>query len=204
MRPLSYRKQWNRIKDRDATPQTLSRLANRIALSFLDHYYYNAHFDDEYIQLLCEIATHFGDDPRSRIGSSVLFGTIVERLCDDLEELQTDAYNRLMSQVISFCRKAPGCEDLDQRLRAMGLFTQEDLLRHAGLLRSGFGCRREASETDVEKIFVLSRVTVGADVAITTAAIQRLMNLFPQAMIFLLGSPKLDQLFATCQAVRII
>ena len=48
---------------------------------------------------------------------------------------------------------------------------------------------------NVKKILLLSRVTIGADVAITSIIIQRLANLFPDAEIVLIGGSKLDEIY---------
>ena len=51
-------------------------------------------------------------------------------------------------------------------------------------------------ETAPERIYVLSRVTMGADVAITSVIIQRLQRMFDEAEIVLVGAEKLGELFA--------
>jgi len=204
MKPSSYRERWNRLQERDAEPEQLSRLANRIALSFLDHYYYDAQFHEGYIQLLCEMATHSDDEARNRIGSSALFGTVIEQLCDDFEELQADAYNRVMSHVIDFCRKLSTCAGLDHRLDAARFHSRKDLFQHASQLRSQGYHAQAISPESVEKIFVLSRITIGADVAIASVAIQRLHRQFPEAKIFVLGGAKLQELFGACETVELL
>src|ERR1019366_9201020 len=55
----------------------------------------------------------------------------------------------------------------------------------------------------VRKALVLSRVTLGADVAITSVVLQKAKKSFPQAELVLLGSPKLLQLFGGDGSLRI-
>ena len=103
MKAEFYKSRWNELKGKTDKDQ-LSRLSSRIALSFLDYYFYNDRYDQAYIRLLCDMATKFKDEGLNKIASSALFGTVIEGLCDDFEELQTETYNRVMSEVITMLR----------------------------------------------------------------------------------------------------
>ena len=61
----------------------------------------------EYIDLLCQMATFHTKADLSNIASAALFEIIVEKLCDDFEDLPVEVYSRVMCQVISFCRSVP-------------------------------------------------------------------------------------------------
>jgi len=54
----------------------------------------------------------------------------------------------------------------------------------------------------IEKVVLLSRVTIGADVAITSVIIQRLKELLPHAEITLIGEEKLKEIFGPDSGVR--
>ncbi len=202
MKPSAYRTQWQAMQHDDAAPDDLKHLAHRIALSFLDHYYYNDRFDGEYIRLLCDMAGHFDDDDRARIASGAIFGTIIERLCDDFEDMQVSTYNRVMCLVISFCRQMPGGEELDERLSALGLDSVQALFDRVESARRD-SHKPRLFETPPERIYVLSRVTMGADVAITSVIIQRLQRVFGEAEIVLVGTEKLGELFGSCPRLSI-
>ena len=201
MKPAYYRKRWASLKDK-ADKDQLNHLSRHIALSFLDYYFYNDHHEEEYIRLLCEMATFFDDDELNRAGSAALFGIIVEGLCDDFEELQTEAYNKVMSQVIVFCRTVPAGRELAARLNAFGLKSYTDILDRIEYIRA---CSDEylGMESPPKKIFLLSRVTVGADVAITSVLIQRLNLRFPDAELILIGGSKLRDIFGGNPHIRI-
>ncbi len=201
MRPAFYQNKWTSLKEK-MDKEKLNHLANQIALSFLDHYFYNDHYEDGYIRLLCEIATFFHDDELNKIGSSALFGIIIEALCDDFEELQTEAYNRVMCQVISLCRTMGEGKELDQQLKGFTLKSYEDLFDRIEDIRA---CSDEYRniKSPLEKIILLSRVTIGADVAITSVFIQRLHHLFPKAEVIVIGSHKLKDIFGGNPYVRI-
>ena len=56
---------------------------------------------------------------------------------------------------------------------------------------------------NVKKILLLSRVTIGADVAITSIIIQRLAHLFPAAELVLIGGRKLDEIYGGNAGIRL-
>ncbi len=201
MRPAHYRKQWLELRD---APQIdpLVHLARRTALSFLDRYLYSDHFDGDYIDLLCDMATYFDDDQLNNIGAGALFGRVIEQLCDDFEELQTETYNRLIAQVVAFLRKLPQCAELDQRLQQQGLYSRRQLYDRIESIRANSDRRRQLT-VEPKKILLLSRVTIGADVAISSVFCQRLKQRFVHADIVLIGSEKLREVYAGQQNVRI-
>jgi ADP-heptose:LPS heptosyltransferase len=201
MKPDFYRKRWMSLKEKPVEKE-LHRLARQIALSFLDRYFYNDHHDEEYIGLLCEMATFFDADTLNKAGASALFGIVVEGLCDDFEELQTEAYNKVMSQVVAFCRTRPVGTELATRLGDFELESYEDILGRIEQIRAGSDASRTLSPPP-EKIFLLSRVTIGADVAITSILIQRLKRLFPNAEMILIGGGKSKDIFGGNPSIRI-
>src|SRR5512145_2738370 len=94
-----YQEKWQHVKA-SANPDACRELAEEIALAFLDRHYFNDTFESDYVRLLCEMSTAFPSAELNRIGASALFGIVVESLCDNFEELQTAAYNHLMSYII--------------------------------------------------------------------------------------------------------
>ncbi len=200
MKPSFYEQKWHGLRNQPDR-KDLDRLARQIALSFLDRYFYNDCHEDDYIRLLCEIATGFEDDDLNRIGSSALFGIVIEALCDDFEELQTEAYNRVMSQVLSFCRETPPGKDLDRELRRFSLHSREDIFNRIENIRAASDTARDMKPPD--KVVILSRVTIGADVAVTSVLVQRIRRRFPGAEIVIIGSPRIHEIFGTNPRIRI-
>lgn len=196
-----FRKRWNEIQ-KAPEPEPLKELANQVAQVFLDRHFYNDCFEVDYVQLLCEIATIENED-LNIIGSSALFGGVVERLCDEFEELQTEAYNRLMSYVVTVCREHPQGKLLDDRMRRFHMYNHDDLYHRAERLRKTSNNYRDLPD-NVKKIIVLSRVTIGADIAVTSVLIQRLAKLYPEAEIVLLGSKKLKGLYSANPRIRVL
>jgi hypothetical protein len=137
----------------------------------------------------------------NNIAASALFEIIVEELCDDYEEMPVETYSRVMSQVITYCRNVPAGTALDKRLTDFGISSFEELNHRSNYIHS-----REYKydiEKPPEKIILLSRVTIGADVAILSVIIQRLANIFPQAEIVIIGSEKLTGIFGGNTGIRI-
>ncbi|SPD72236.1 hypothetical protein PITCH_A1260059 [uncultured Desulfobacterium sp.] len=201
MRPEFYQNKWEGLRQ-SPTTQDLKPLARQIALSFLDYYFYNDKYEGEYIRLLCEMATAFEDEDLNLIGSAALFGIVIEGLCDDFEELQAETYNRVMCQVVSYCRRMPAGRWLNRRLKDFGIDSYDTMFNRIEKIRSTSDqCRKDIRGP--RKILVLSRVTIGADVAITSVMIQRLAHTFPEAEILVIGGSKLLQIFGGNPRIKI-
>ncbi len=201
MTPSFYREQWHALKEQ-AEPEALTRLAEQVALTFLDRHFFNDCFDEDYIEILCEMATSFDKPELNRIGAAALFGIVVESLCDDFEELQTEAYNRLMATIVMFCRRLPNGDDLHQRMNGFGLDDFQDLFLRVERLRKT-SCNFRDLPTEPKKIFLMSRVTLGADIAVTSVLVQRLARLYPEAEQVLIGGSKLRTMFGGNPRLRI-
>jgi ADP-heptose:LPS heptosyltransferase len=106
--------------------------------------------------------------------SAALFGILVEGLSDRFESRLCDAYADLFSAVIE--RVIPGVHGLRERFERIR--------------------RPRACRADPARVFVLSRVTLGADIAITSVLLDAAKKRFPQAEIYLAGSAKAAELFA--------
>ncbi len=202
MKPSHYRDKLIALQKTAVDKNVLSHLAKQTAGSFMDHYYRDGHYDEGYIDLMCEMATFFADEELNSVVSSAFFSVIIEELCDDYEDFQFEAYNKVMSRVISYCRNIPGGKKLDQYLNKFNLFCAEDIFSRGKRIHSQ-NYRFDAGKKAVKQIFLLSRITIGADVAITSVMIQRLSKMFPDAEIVILGSGKLKEIFGGNPRLRI-
>ena len=196
-----YREKWSALRKNSVDPNNVGRLSRQIAYSFLDDYIKDCYYEKEYIDLLCEMTT-FSEDPRfTNPAANALFSIIVESLCDDFEELQTLTYNKVMAQVISHCRKIPLGKELDLTLKQFGIFSSTDLLERINKIRANNNSL--PLQRYIRKILLLSRVTIGADVAITSVVFQRLQMAFPKAEFVLIGGRKLAELFGGNPKIKI-
>lgn len=106
-----------------------------------------------------------------------LFGIVIEQLGDLFEPTLCDVYARLFAHVIGRALPEFNAEELLLRYRR---------IRHVRRFRGG----------EVLRVFVLSRVTLGADVAVTSVALAAAKERFPAAEICLVGPSKNAEMFA--------
>jgi ADP-heptose:LPS heptosyltransferase len=185
----------------ELTPNVAIRLATEAAAVFLQQHQASGQYLGDAVTLLCELASL--DDPAlSRTGVYGLFPLLVESLGDAFTPDACALYNQLFAQVIQHCRKQPDGEAIDRQLRHFGLVTESDLLaRAARIRRPSYFDKGRAHR--IRKAFVLSRVTLGADVAVTSMALAALKQVFPTAAIELVANAKTLQLFARDPCVRL-
>jgi len=193
MEPAVYRQRWHKLRESKVDTEALQQLARQIAFSFTDRAFQRGLYEPAYIDLLCEMATFHAKPDLDNIASAALFGLVVEKLCDDFEELPVELYSRVMCQVISFCRSLPVGQELDRALADFGL-TSSDHLYQRAILTHTRQYRHDPRQAP-RRVILLSRITIGADVAILSVMIQRLQRLFPQAEIVVIGNSKLRGLF---------
>jgi ADP-heptose:LPS heptosyltransferase len=111
------------------------------------------------------------------------FTEVVEPLADRFDPAAVDEYVRLFSEVLA---------SADPRWSAGALRSRYERVRRP----------RTFAGPDPERVYVLSRVTLGADVAITSLALDAMKRRFPHARIFLTGSRKAWELFAADSRVE--
>jgi ADP-heptose:LPS heptosyltransferase len=201
MDPAIYRKKWLRLREGSMDAEELRSLARQIAFSFVGEYFQAGLYVAEYIDLLCDMATFHTDMDLNNIASGALFEIIVEKLCDDFEDLPIEVYCRVMCQVISRCRAVPAGESLDRQLADFGITSFDQLYKRA--IETHTRQYRHDGGKAPRKIILLSRVTLGADVAILSVMTQHLRRLFPGAEIIIIGSQKLWGLFGGNSDLRI-
>ena len=175
----------------------LAEPAQRAAVLCLTHAQATGALLRDAVTLLCELSAR-PEPPLARLGSEALFRDVVERLNDSFAPESCAAYDRLFAQVIEFYRRLPAGSALDARLRQFGLPDEAALLARKARL----GTPRLPAR-DVRKALLLSRVTIGADVAVTSVLMAGLRQRYPQAEIVLLGSAKLRELFGSDARVRV-
>ena len=147
------------------------------------------------VEELCRLATS-SEPGEARRGTDALFRGVVEPLADRFEPRLCDAYVELFTSVIDFCRRLPGGRALDRKLSDFGLNDRQDLRRRTDRVRrpSHFDLRQAACP---RRIFVLSRVTLGADIAVTSVAAAKMKRFAPEAEIILVGGGKAASFFAS-------
>jgi ADP-heptose:LPS heptosyltransferase len=111
-----------------------------------------------------------------------LLSIVIERLGDLFDREMCDVYVRLFSQVIQ--RLLPDSD------------AAQIQKRYWSIRRTGTPPAR------VDRVYVLSRVTLGADVAVTSVILDGLKRCYPDAQILLVGPRKSYELFEADQRIR--
>ncbi len=148
---------------------------------------------DEGVRRLCQMATQ-PDRELARQGGDAIFRRLVEQMGDAFEPRLCDLYVCFFAKVLQYCRALPAAAWLDSRLQEFGLLTEEDLAGRANRIRRG--SRVAPDPGRIRKIVVLSRVTLGADVAVTSVVLRKMAQAFPAASLVLVGGRKAARLFA--------
>ena len=146
------------------------------------------------IEELCRWATSSYPE-QERSGSDALFRGIVEPLADRFEPRLCDAYVELFTEVIDFCRGLPAGHALDRKLSDFELNNLEDLRRRASRVRRPAPYNLDQAVRP-RRIFVLSRITLGADIAVTSVVLAKMKQFAPDAEIKLIAGPKTASFFA--------
>ena len=114
--------------------------------------------------------------------AKALFGTLVEGLADRFDPLLCDAYAHLFSQAVAHAFEG---------MHAASLVARYERVRRTRPVAGQPG-----------RIFVLSRVTLGADIAVTSVLMAAAKDRFPAAEIVFVGPNKNYQLFAGDPRIR--
>lgn len=172
---------WVEFRRQAPTPELTARWGQEAAGALLHS---PADFDAA-AGLLCELALL--DDPElARGGADGIFRHAVEAMGDAFDPSLSDLYIRFFARVLA----SSGALDLDEK----------SLVERAERVRR---IRATPESLAPRKILVLSRVTLGADVAVTSVVLRKMMLRFPEAELVLVGSSKAAGLFAGERRVRV-
>jgi len=169
--------------------------AEQLVAEFLSEYHKSGSYARGHIARLAELASS-EDERVAEPATRAVFTSLVERLADSFDPDAVALYNRAFAQIVQFCRRNPSAVLLDERLERFGLQSEEHLIARADSMRvvSNLAAQHESARR-LQRVIVLSRVTLGADVAITSVILERLKRTFPGAEIVLAGGAKAAQLF---------
>ena len=150
------------------------------------------------VTFLCQLTA---EKETAEAGVAALFPALIEPLNDSFDPRACSLYDRVMAQVIDFYRRLPEGKKLDAGLRSFGLASESDLLdRKAKLWQRTLN---PVARSSIKKAVLLSRVTIGADIAVTSVLSARLREALPNAELVLLGSHKLRDLYGGDSRLRI-
>lgn len=128
-----------------------------------------------------------------------IFSDLVEPWSDDFEPQACNRYLEFMSECLLYGGN-PAVNPVVGVLREMGFPTPDELRARAHGLRSPKPVDFPADR--VEKVLVLSRVTLGADIAVTSVVIEAAKAAYPKAVVEFVGGEKGAAFFAGSARVR--
>ena len=136
------------------------------------------------------------DESISKKACAALFAQVVEVWNDRFEPAGRERYQRYFGRIAhrSCLRKAP----LAKALREDGVFDADAFLARAKAVS-----RISPAKYQPKCVLVPSRVTVGADVLLTSVLLQHLSRAWPEAKIILAGDAKLAGLFGGMDRLEI-
>ncbi len=154
-----------------------------LALELLNQCLRGNDYSPELLEALLRLA--LSEDPVTAARATrALFRTVAEKLADLFEPCLCDCYAALFSEAIAY---------------ALPRYRKRELLERYRRVRQP----REFGQTrDPKRVFILSRVTLGADIAITSILLAAAMRRFPRAELYFAGSTKNYELFRAESRIR--
>ena len=131
-------------------------------------------------------------------GIRALFAGVVEPLNDGFTPAGREVYGRVFGHVVWRCCAAH--DDLRAALNDYGITSEAELLARYQRVRHV----SRPVERRPKRIVILSRVTIGADVLLSTVLIQHLRACYPDAEIILYGDAKLSPLLGGFAGLRVV
>ena len=174
--------------------------ASGLAASYLERFEQSGAHSTDLAQRLCEFATS-RDLLAAAAGTDAIFRAIVEPWGDRFEQRLCDVYVQFFAQVIDFCKRLPQGRDIDRMLRSFALSDQDCFFQRAENAKSR-GRFSADGLSKVKKVLILSRVTLGADVAVTSVLLNTLKRVCSGAELCLVGGAKAAAFFASDPQVR--
>jgi len=172
----------------------------KLVTGFLESWEQFAQFDRDSINRLCRLAA--ATDPEVNAAATrALFTNLIESLNDSFDPRAARAYDLVMAQLIDFFRREESGKEIDEALNSFGLENEASLLARRTRLRSS---EARIVPESIQKAIFLSRVTIGADVAVTSVLMRRFRALAPGVEQILIGNrEKLSEVFGSELDLRI-
>lgn len=152
-------------------------------------------------RLLCRLATDT-DLERATRATTALYRELLEPLCDDFSEAASRQAHAVLAGLIGFIATTPAGQPLREWLDRLHLTSPAALLTRWQQLTLPADGPDPSALQEITTILIPSRVSVGADVAITSVLAQRLARALPGAEIILIGPDHLAELFHGLPRVR--
>lgn len=135
----------------------------------------------------------------AKYGVAAIFQGLVEPFNDSFEPRLCDVSDRIIAQAIGIYRAQPSQNRFDLELNRFGLRSEAQILAR----KAAHSTARPQWKPDrIKRILLLSRVTVGADVAVTGVLASHLKIAAQHAELVMVGPGKLRELFGGADGIR--
>jgi ADP-heptose:LPS heptosyltransferase len=165
----------------------------RLVKEFLEAFESSGQYLRNHIARLAMLATSENEET-AELATGAFFTSLVEPLADSFDPRAVSLYNRAFAQLIQHCRKIDRSKAFDAELTRFGLRGEPEIVARAEALGREPAPSGRA-RLEVRRVIVVSRVTLGADVAITSVIIEATKRACPEAKIALVGGRKARELF---------
>jgi hypothetical protein len=163
--------------------ETLPLMLPDLVAAFWDAYRQSGRVDRTVARKLAELS--IGDSDAARSGARSLFVDVVEPLSDAFDPAAAHAYVDLMAEALDVVRRHPAGASVDAELSRLGLSTGALAARAHRLLDS----YPPPPTAPPRLAIVLSGVTLGRDVAISTTIMGALLARDPATRVVFVGGP---------------
>ncbi|HEC91984.1 MAG TPA: pyruvate kinase, partial [Candidatus Atribacteria bacterium] len=162
------------------------RLAQRAVDIFMQAY----RKQDEILIETADFLTHMRlskDSEIASIGTKAMMKGIIEPLADTFLEKDSEVRFDFNLRVVEICRQQREGKFIDEVLKRLGFLDEKSLRERKDIVRK-IRYLHPSRRDKIKKIFILSRITIGADIAITNRLITGFLKTFPFAEIVLFGN----------------
>jgi ADP-heptose:LPS heptosyltransferase len=173
------------------------------AARFRSHFESTGEYLREPVAELCGLATS-ADPLLSGHGIRGLFELLIEPLCDAFTPEYCRLYDRIIAQIVQHVRELPAGGDLHATLNRFGLTTEQELTARKNRVARRTDGLVQAEAGKVKRALIPSRVTIGADIAVTSVFLDGLKRALPNAEMVVLGPTVARELWAGDSRVRVV
>ena len=173
----------------------------QLAVDFINAFRAHSTPAENIIGELCALALNEANPHVAKCAVRAIFSGIIEPLCDDFSEEGTRLCNKVLVKILDIIRHIPQAGKLNDLLNRCGFHNSDEILcRYEKIIRPRTLPRER--QRLIKKVIILSRVTAGADIAITSVMVHRLRKFFPMARLVLIGPSHLATMFPELDNIK--
>ena len=174
--------------------KSASELASAASNAYIDHFFQHHEIHDNALNALCNLAVDENKEV-AEAGENGLFRLLAERLSDSFDRQSCALYDMAFIKTIQFSRDLPQGKALDEALSNLGLTSEEELTARKKRLSEKKIQFEKKELAHIKKCLILSRVSLGSEIAVTSVVIQKMLDSCPNAQVALVGDGAMADIF---------